>query len=195
MHYTELKQKRFWEKKSFKLTDEGIEIYNYDFESEFTNFFSYEDIEYGAKPRLHTVKQSLFILFGGFSFILAILTFPFSRDIKIKDWVCLLLLILLGMIMFGLFFFCRRKYYILNKADDSSMGFFFMQSKPNEATVNSFFSDLFENQREYYRRKYFLIDKDENLEDELKKMKWLRNKNIITQSEYELMHEEIHNLM
>ena len=39
MHYTELKQKRFWEKKSFKLTDEGIEIYNYDFESEFTNFF------------------------------------------------------------------------------------------------------------------------------------------------------------
>ena len=83
----------------------------------------------------------------------------------------------------------------MNKADDSSMGFFFMQSKPNEATVNSFFSDLFENQREYYRKKYFLIDKDENLEDELKKMKWLRNKNIITQSEYELMHEEIHNLM
>lgn len=195
MHYTELKQKRFWEKKYFKLTDDGMEIYNYDYESECTNLFSYQDIELGAKPRLHTAKQSLFIILGGFCFILAVLTFPFSKDANIKDWTCLLVLILLGVFFFLVYCLFKRKYYLINRSDDKSLAFFFMKDKPNEDSVKTFLKDLSENQIEYYRKRYFFIDKDEDLVEELKKMKWLKSNNIITQSEYELISEEIHGLM
>ena len=66
-----------------------------------------------------------------------------------------------------------------------------LYNKPTNTDAEEFIDELFERRKQYYRDQYFHIDYENNKKNEIDKMKWLKSENIITESEYNVVLDEI----
>ena len=125
--------------------------------------------------------------------LLALLTFSRGLLTSKADTTSTLAVVLAAAIVagstLGYFFVTRVKYYLIDLEDNKC--FFVLVNKPNSITVNNFIDEIFERRRKYFRVNFFQIDFDNTRTSEIEKMKWLKSEEIITQSEFEVVVEEI----
>lgn len=186
MKYSQLNQKQFFEKRNFALTDTGLDTYCKDTDGEYTNSFGYENIVFKQKLRLHSEQNKWALKIGFAIFVISVISAGrkiangVAPEIWLKNFafdMCL--------VAFDLFyhFYKLRRYWLLAVNDEKYI--FFLRGKKFDEAVKTFIADLFENQKEYYRSKYFFIDEDTPFENEKEKLKWLKENEFITAQEYE----------
>ena len=189
MKCTELRQRMFFERRLLKLSDKGLSIYEKDKDGEFTNFFDYDN--FTGKIRLHTQKKSKYLIAGlcvsSFGIIRSVM---FSKNIDILyTLISGFVVFMIGMFWVFLYFATIKKSRLLHTGESEAI--FIRYNKPSEKAVEDFIRDFVSNRREFYRSKYFLIDNTSCYEDEVKKIKWLHSLDMITDSEKDLMLEEL----
>lgn len=68
---------------------------------------------------------------------------------------------------------------------------FILYNKPNKASCDNFINKIFEERKVYYRANYFFINYENDKDTELNKMQWLLKEEVITENEYNVVHDEI----
>ena len=185
-----LKQKSILIKKEFTFRENGIEIQTKDHEGDFSVFIKFDRILPRQYIRTHTKSKRIVLRVG---LLLALLTFSRGLLTSKADTTSTLAVVLAAAIVagstLGYFFVTRVKYYLIDLEDNKC--FFVLVNKPNSITVNNFIDEIFERRRKYFRVNFFQIDFDNTRTSEIEKMKWLKSEEIITQSEFEVVVEEI----
>ncbi len=73
----------------------------------------------------------------------------------------------------------------------ASKHLYFIQTPKNINQINEFVASIFENQRKYFRRKYFTIDYILPYNLQLERYLWLYQNKHITENEYEIIKEAL----
>ncbi|WNM18972.1 hypothetical protein [Flavobacterium capsici] len=183
----ELNQKKFNEKRRFKLTESGIETYTNDLDVETNTFFSYD--EFSNETRIYTEKFPKILYIGLSMFVLAYIRVALLFDSLNDSSASATLLILLGSALTAFYYIYQKKYKLLCLDNDQQV--FIFSDSPNEKKVDEFIKTFYEMRKADYRKRYFKINFENDPKKEIERMNWLLKEEIITQSEYDFMIEEI----
>lgn len=93
-----------------------------------------------------------------------------------------------------LVFFLSSKTLLIIKTVSGREIEFFSQGKSKEALA-LFLEDLYATRNVFFRTNFFFIDYESSRESELEKMQWLLEEGVITESEFEVVKEEIENTL
>ena len=184
----ELKQKIVIEERNFKLTDEGLEMFCDDIEGKNNSVYAFD--EFSNETRDYTEKFPKLIYFG----VLLLLAGYIRTAILIdKSFATSLLsgqlLAGLGGVLILIYYFYQVDYKLL--CLDIEKQVFIIADKPSKEEVLEFIITFYEMRKTNYRNRYFKINFENEKEKEIDRMKWLRKEEIITNSEFEFMLEEI----
>ena len=69
--------------------------------------------------------------------------------------------------------------------------FIVLYDKPTKIEAEQFIDQIFEKRKEYYREQYFHIAYENDKKTEIDRMKWLKSEDIISDSELNVVIEEI----
>ncbi len=185
---TELKQRAFFEKREFKITEEGLETYVKDHETDSTNFWHFDNIE--LKNRYYTEKRPKILYWALIIMVIGLVrTCFFFGDDLTRSLISGISTFIIGTGVLGFYFLNQKKYFLIEL--DNEKQIFVLAQKPNETEFNAFIETLYQKRAEYYKKNYFFIDYTGEKEKQLSKMKWLKKENIISDKEYEFVIEEI----
>ena len=184
----ELKQKIVIEERNFKLTDEGLEMFCDDIEGKNNSVYAFD--EFSNETRDYTEKFPKLLYFG----VLLLLAGYIRTAILVdKSFVSSLLfgqlLAGLGAVLILIYYFYQVDYKLL--CLDNEKQVFIIADKPSKEEVMEFIITFYEMRKTNYRNRYFKINFENDKEKEIDRMKWLRKEEIITNSEFEFMIEEI----
>lgn len=184
----ELKQKIVIEERNFKLTDEGLEMFCDDIEGKNNSVYAFD--EFSNETRDYTEKFPKLLYFG----VLLLLAGYIRTAILIdKSFATSLLsgqlLAGLGAVLILIYYFYQVDYKLL--CLDNEKQVFIIADKPSKEEVMEFIITFYEMRKTNYRNRYFKINFENDKEKEIDRMKWLRKEEIITNSEFEFMIEEI----
>ncbi|MCX6351711.1 MAG: hypothetical protein NTX03_07605 [Bacteroidetes bacterium] len=101
------------------------------------------------------------------------------------------LALLTGVALHGMYYFTSQEYLVVPLSDGTN--FTLISNRPSSTQVQQFLSDMIKARNEYIRKNYFIIDYGSSRRDEQTKMRWLLDEGIITNSEFEVVIEEIEN--
>jgi hypothetical protein len=73
----------------------------------------------------------------------------------------------------------------------ASKHLYFIQTNKNKAQIEAFVLSIFENQRKFFRRKFFIIDPILPHDFQSKRYLWLYKNKHINENEYEIIKEEL----
>ncbi len=186
----ELKQKKLFVSKHFRLTKDGIDFKSKDFDGEFSKFIPFKDIEPRIQCRIYTEKFPK-LLQGG----LVIATIGLLRSLmNVNDDLQKTLIIFSIAIIFGLltvlaYFIIQIKYFLIELEGDTQL--FFILDNPTKEEMQQFIDLIYDKRKENYREQYFYINYNNTKDEETGKMNWLKSEEIISTNEYNVVIDEI----
>lgn len=185
-----LKQKYYLSKKSFELTDRKVLIKENS---------AFDDQEWEARYNelgLDLVKIKSregignAVLFGGLLIVTSFMTFKaFTDGTDYK----LAFLFLFFCFMWGTFFWWSiQKYFAAHfvlRGGQKALTFFI--NSPNEETVMKFINQIRERTKSRLKEELTHFDPDLSYEDQLSNLKYLKNIDVIDQTEFERIREDL----
>lgn len=100
------------------------------------------------------------------------------------------------MICFILFFLLSLFFFLIARTDDIILDGFgarivFFRDTPNEQEVNEFIQQILDTAKQYQRNKFLPLKDYQSEEEKIQILDWLRYHKFISNSEYDLLREEI----
>ncbi len=189
-----LEQQIRGDKRRFKLTPEGVDVYFNQRGNEQRYNLSFDQIK--TNEHVYIKKADPVVWFFVFSALLnaillnIVITDSYDLSFENGKWVfigcfCIFLLILL--LLKDHF----QKVNMLSLDADKYLSFIY-NSKYKDA-VDAFISDIKSHQMSYYRTKFYLIDPIIPYEIQKSRLLWLYESNHISETEYETIHTELEN--
>lgn len=179
-------QRYFFHKKTFSFQADGLLMETAEPGGGYSRFIHYNDIGSLHKKRMYTSKKPKLLWFGA---VMASVTLAHGILIQ-AEWQqialaigCLLLVACLS------YYFNAVTYVLLDAGDNDAI--YILHNRPNKQTVQQFIDEVYASRKKYYRDNYFCIHFENTRAAEASRIHWLRQENIISQSEYEVVMEEI----
>lgn len=188
----EFKQKRYFNSKRVEFEFDGITFYSGNFLNAKEIFIPFDEIIPDAITR-ETKTSTLFIwitIVSGLIFSLAL------WDIfKIPFAVYMVLVYFSGVIftLFLLLTIFNRK-YMLYITTLSGYLIDFYEKNPSKEAMNKFLETLKTKTFAYLKEKYAVIDIDLPVEKQIENLNFLKERNVITEKEYEALKEKLKNI-
>ncbi len=177
----ELKQKYLFERREFSLESNRIRLFVKDLDGETESYIQYETVT--SNTRVIT-RQDGRVYTAAISFgIFALIGFGlnFAGTSSLMRWSPLWAIA--SVVFFGFHFYKRRRYFILDLSDRKSI--FFLADKPSKEKLREFIKSLYDTRRKYLREKYFVFNPANEPENEIAKLKFLLEQEIISDSEFQ----------
>lgn len=191
-----LLQRHFFSKRIASLREHGLELEIRDISLETTHFFAYQEIT--KESRRVTVRRGA-ILFVGAVLVLVNLTLLSALLSRQPDkWVDFLLYAaitsaVISVLAWLVYLLSAKSLLILKTTTGREIELF--NHKAGQQGLAEFLTDLYTARNTYFRSNFFFIDYESNREAELDKMAWLLEEGVITESEFEVVKEEIENTL
>ncbi|OGS70605.1 MAG: hypothetical protein A3F91_08965 [Flavobacteria bacterium RIFCSPLOWO2_12_FULL_35_11] len=188
----EFKQKRFFNSKRVEFESEGITFYSGNFLNAKEIFIPFDDILPDAITK-ETKTSRLFLwitVTSGLIFSLAlwdIFKIPFAVYMVVVFFSGLIFAVFLLLTIFS------RK-YMLYITTLSGYLIDFYDKNPNEEAMDEFLETLKTKTFAYLKEKYAVIDIDLPVEKQIENLNFLKERNVITEKEYEALKEKLKNI-
>ncbi|WP_158827284.1 hypothetical protein [Mucilaginibacter lacusdianchii] len=186
----EFYQRKLFLKKKYIFKENGIDIEFTDSDGNFSLFIPFDNIDTRNSIRIfsRTKKSILRIGFG-----LTLLTL-FKGIISIGTdqrafFAALATAAVIAIIFYSYYHFTYLKYYAIPLK--TGKHFQVLYNTPSKREVDDFIEEIYTKRKNYLRTEYFFIDYENISKDELKKMHWLFNEDVINRSELEVAIAEI----
>ena len=178
-----LKQKSLSEIREFTLEPNRIRVHvkNINGDNEF--FVGYDAITTTTR----TVTQQngriylLAIFWGLFALLGLIIELTQMVDLRGVS----VLFALASIMFFGLHLFQKRRYFVVDLVNKHSL--LFIANKPTPEQLADFIKSLYQARRDFYRKKYYVINPEEDPNEQLGRLKWLLTLEIISEAEFQTM--------
>jgi hypothetical protein len=178
-----LKQLRFGESREFSLEPKRIRVRIRNLNGENEYFVSYDSLSLSQRS---VVQQNgsvlvLILLFGLFTFIALICGLG-----ELKDFLGVAGL--LGgttVLIVGVFFYQRRSYLLIDLKNKQAL--VFLADRPSPEQLARFVEAIYQARKDFYREKYYQINPEDDLDEQLSKFKWLLREEIISFPEFQKM--------
>lgn len=175
-----LKQKHFNERREFYLEPDRLRAYVKDIDGEVETFIEYETL---TRQRRNVTKQSGWLYIAAVSFGLFGLVGFFlnlAGDASLMRWTPLW--VIASVIFFGFYYARRRRYTLIDLTTDQSL--YFLRDKPTKEAFIQFLNRMYQAQRSYVRKTYFVYEPGSDLESEMRKLQWLLRQEFISETEF-----------
>lgn len=188
----DFKQKRFFNSKRVEFEFDGITFYSGNFLNAKEIFIPFDEIIPDAITR-ETKTSTLFIwitIVFGLTFSLAlwdIFKIPFAVYMVVVFFSGLLFAIFLLLTIFS------RK-YMLYVTTLSGYLIDFFDKNPSKSAMDAFLETLKTKTFAYLKEKYAVIDIDLPVEKQIENLNFLKERNVITEKEYEELKEKLKNI-
>ena len=188
----EFKQKRFFNSKRVEFEIDGITFYSGNFLNAKEIFIPFDDILPDAITR-ETKTSRLFLwitIASGLILSLAlwdIFKIPFAVYMVVVFFSGLLFVIFLLLTIFS------RK-YMLYITTLSGYLIDFYDKNPNKEVMSVFLETLKSKTFTYLKEKYAIIDIDLPIEKQIENLNFLKERNVISEKEYEALKEKLKNI-
>jgi len=187
--FRELKQKHFWIRKQVTLLSDGVHYYSKDQDNETDIKIEFDQVASRDKCFLKTERYIRVLHVSWFVTAVGILRSAVLYPSNFDFFIGVLVSLGLGILGFLLYRQVKTQYFCILLTDNSAM--FLLQRDPSVKEVASFTDGLYEQRKAFFRKIYFFIDYDGERKQELGRMKWLFEENIITENEYLVVVDEI----
>ena len=180
---SELRQKYLNERREFFLEEQRIRLIVRDLDGTFEKYVAYEILTHQRRSytrqdgRLYIAAIS-FGIFG-----LLGLGANLLGESTLMRWAPLWLIA--SLVFFG-FHFYKRRHFLLIDLDDKTQ-IFFLHNSPSKEKLEKFLADMYAAQKRYLRIHYLQIPPGSSEADEVNKLRWLQQKNAITEAEFQQM--------
>lgn len=188
----EFKQKRFFNSKRVEFEIDGITFYSGTFLNAKEIFIPFDDILPDAITR-ETKTSRLFLwitIASGLILSLAL------WDIFIIPFAIYMVLVFFSGLLFAVFLlltiFSRK--YMLYITTLSGYLIDFYDKNPSEEAMDEFLETLKTKTFTYLKEKYAVIDIDLPVEKQIENLNFLKDRNVITEKEYEELKEKLKNI-
>lgn len=185
-----IKQKRFFVKRHYQITDTGVKVFYQDLRRKHETEIPFSRIQ-GARSSLLDGDFTIYAIFR-ISMILCALSFV-GREFF--DWLTYrqsLVLLIVSIISFGFYYLSRKDYIKIGLNYDKELHFF--KEIPNESTVNQFIKTMIDRRDQYLKRNYLDFDKMLSYESQVQNLKKLLDYNVINQDELDHQKSILKNL-
>ncbi|MDO9594328.1 MAG: hypothetical protein Q7J19_04965 [Lutibacter sp.] len=188
----EFKQKRFFNTKRVEFEIDGITFYSGNFLNAKEIFISYDEIIPDAITR--ETKTSRLFLWITIAFGL-IFSLSFFDILQIPFAVYMVLVFFSGLlfIIFLLLTILSRK-YMLYITTLSGYLIDFYDKNPSKEAMDEFLETLKTKTFTYLKEKYAIIDIDLPIEKQIENLNFLKERNVISEKEYEALKEKLKNI-
>ncbi len=178
-----LEQKYLNERREFRLDASRIRLYVKDMDGEVETFIEYETI---TPQKRSIVQQDGRLYIAAISlgiFGLVGLVLNFAGIGVLMRWTPLW--IVASLIFFGFHFVKRRLYLLVDLTTNKSI--FFLQDRPSKAILDQFLSQMYDIQKSYMRKTYFVHTPGSDIDSEMRKFQWLFKQGFISEVELQQM--------
>jgi len=183
-------QRTLFLKKKFTFKNNGINIDFTDKDGDFSMFISFDRITSRENVRVNTKRKRLILRYG---LLAAFLTLARGFLTAQTDTKATLIIVLVAIFIAGVayayYYLTQVKYYAVGLEDNKN--FMVLYDKPTKIEAEQFIDQIFEKRKEYYREQYFHIAYENDKKTEIDRMKWLKSEDIISDSELNVVIEEI----
>ena len=183
-------QRTLFLKKKFTFKNNGINIDFTDKDGDFSMFISFDRITSRENVRVNTKRKRLILRYG---LLAAFLTLARGFLTAQTDTKATLIIVLVAIFIAGVayayYYLTQVKYYAVGLEDNKT--FMVLYDKPTKIEAEQFIDQIFEKRKEYYREQYFHIAYENDKKTEIDRMKWLKSEDIISDSEFNVVIEEI----
>ncbi|MDO9038642.1 MAG: hypothetical protein Q7U59_09885 [Lutibacter sp.] len=188
----EFKQKRFFNSKRVEFEGDGITFYSGNFLNAKEIFIPFDEIIPDSITR--ETKTSRLFLWIAIAFGL-IFSLSFLDILKIPFAVYMVLVFFSGLlfIIFLLLTILSRK-YMLYITTLSGYLIDFYDKNPSKEAMDEFLKTLKTKTFTYLKEKYAVIDIDLPIEKQIENLNFLKERNVITETEYEALKEKLKNI-
>jgi len=188
----EFKQKRFINSKRVEFENDGITFYSGNFLNAKEIFIPFDEILPEAITR--ETKTSRLYLWFTITFGL-ILGFALLDIFQIPFAIYMVLVFFSGLlfVFFLLLTILSRKYMVYITTLSGYLIDFY-DKNPNEKTLEKFLKTLKTKTFAYLKEKYAVIDIDLPVEKQIENLNFLKERNVITEKEYEALKEKLKNI-
>ena len=188
----EFKQKRFLNSKRVAFEYDGITFYSGNFLNAKEIFIPFDEIIPDAITReTKTSRLYLWIsIIFGLIFILAVLDIfkiPFGILMVLKFFSGLLFVFFLILTIFS-----RKKMLYITTLSGYLIDFY--DRNPSKEAIDEFLKTLKTKTFAYLKEKYAVIDIDLPVEKQIENLNFLKERNVITEIEYETLKEKLKNI-
>lgn len=180
---SELRQRYLSERREFFLEPNRIRLYVKDFDGETETYIPYEKITTTTRT---ITQQDGRVYIAAISFaIFALIGFAlfFAGTPTLMRWSPLWAIA--SIIFFGFHFYKKRKYFLLDLSDGKSV--FFLANRPSNEELSQFMKSVYEARKRYLRNRYYVLDPNNDPNDEVAKFQWLLKEEIISEPEFQVM--------
>jgi hypothetical protein len=179
-------QRYFLHKKKFTLQADGLLMETHEPGGGYSRFIHYNDIGSLHKKRLYSSKKPRLLWYGG---LLATLTLAHGILIGAAWQQIVLATGCLLVVAYLAYYFNAVTYILLDAGENDAI--YILHNRPSEKAVLMLIDEIYARRRNYYREHYFCIHYENTRAAEASRIHWLLQENIISQSEYEVVMEEI----
>ena len=185
----EFKQKRFFNSKRVEFENDGITYYSGNFLNAKEIFIPFDEIIPDAITRETKTSRLFLWLTITFGFIFGLALWNIFR---IPFGIYMVLVFFSG--LFFLFFliltiFSRKHMLYITTFSGYLIGFY--DKNPSEEAIEEFLEILKTKTFAYLKEKYAIIDKDLPVEKQIENLNFLKERNVITEKEYEALIEKL----
>ncbi|WP_372744721.1 hypothetical protein [Lutibacter sp.] len=185
-------QKRLFITKKVTFKNDGIIYYSGDFLESREIFISFDEIMTNSITREFRTNKLLIWVTIAFAFVYGFfLLNPFNINPEINSFflylsgfLCLILLILTILSRKHMLYIATLGGFLID----------FYDLNPSKELVEEFLNTLKKKSFKYLKAKYTKIDVDISFEKQLENFIYLRDKNVITQKEYETLKKKLKNI-
>ena len=180
---SELRQNYLNDHKNFFLEPQRIRLTTKDMDGQFEAFVQYENLT--PQRRSYTKQDGrLFVAAISFGFFGLIgVGANLLGESTLMKWAPLWLIA--SLVFFGFHFYKRRRYLLIDLEDKKQI--FFLQDKPSKQKLEKFLEEMYAAQKHYLRSCYLKVLPGNSEAEEIKKLRWLRCKDAITEEEFQRM--------
>jgi hypothetical protein len=188
----EFKQKRFFNSKRVKFENDGISFYSGNFLNAKEIFIPFDEIIPDVITR-ETRTSSLFLWFAiifGLIFSLTlwdIFRIPFGIYMVFAFFSGLFFVFFLIMTIFS-----RKQMLYITTLSGYLIDFY--DKNPSEESIKKFLETLKTSAFTFLKKKYAIIDIDLPVEKQIENLNFLKERNVITEKEYEALKEKLKNI-
>lgn len=185
----EFKQKRFFNSKRVEFESDGITFYSGNFLNAKEIFIPFDEIIPDAITR--ETKTSRLFLWMTISFGL-IFSLSFLDILRIPFGIYMVLVFFSGLLfVFFLLLTILSRKYMLYITTLSGYLIDFYDKNPSEDAMEEFLKTLKTKTFSYLKEKYAVIDIDLPIEKQIENLNFLKERNVITEKEYEALKEKL----
>ncbi|MCC0176259.1 hypothetical protein I4641_04620 [Waterburya agarophytonicola K14] len=181
----ELHQKAWLEKRSFILLPNKLKLHLKDSQGEYENYVSYEKLKSEAQIRSRKSHKLFFITIMAMSSTICILL----QSLMINQGFYYAIFPSTITLVFAILYQVKKQDYIVVETTDRKR-IIFLRDKPNRQALEIFLNQLWLQRKRYLREKYFYIDRNQDLERQTERLRWLLEQKAITKMEFKFAKDD-----